>query len=228
MSERICSVEGCENPSNARGWCKKHHKRWLKYGDPLTLRRREKNPEWCEIPGCENRSKARGMCPMHIQREMRGADMIAPKQRVRDKACAVEGCQRQHNRNGYCGMHAARVERYGDPGPVDTIMNREPGIVTGRYKDGDGYIQLTVTGRKDGKRGPVAGSIAEHRFVMEQHLGRRLMPREQVHHINGVRDDNRLENLELWVRPQPTGQRVDDLVAWVVEMYPDYVRAAME
>lgn len=57
---------------------------------------------------------------------------------------------------------------------------------------------------------------------MERHLGRELLPNENVHHINGVTTDNRLENLELWTSSQPSGQRVPDKVAWAVELLKLY------
>jgi hypothetical protein len=57
---------------------------------------------------------------------------------------------------------------------------------------------------------------------MTHRLGRPLASDESVHHINGVRTDNRLENLELWSSSHPSGQRVQDKVAWARQILARY------
>jgi hypothetical protein len=60
--------------------------------------------------------------------------------------------------------------------------------------------------------------VLEHILVMEEKLGRKMLPDEEVHHKNAVRSDNRLDNLELWTRSQPAGARVSDQVKWATEI----------
>lgn len=82
----------------------------------------------------------------------------------------------------------------------------------------NGYVLLYTPGHPRARR----NYVSEHTLVMEELLGRYLLPNENVHHRNGIRSDNRRENLELWTHMQPTGERVEDLVSFarsILEVY---------
>ncbi len=74
----------------------------------------------------------------------------------------------------------------------------------------------------DHPRANKKGYVLEHILIMEEKLGRHLVEGETVHHRNGIRGDNRLENLELWCQPQPAGIRVSDAIAWAKEILDRY------
>lgn len=89
-----------------------------------------------------------------------------------------------------------------------------------KWIDEFGYVRMLVGKTYPGAR--AKGIILEHRFVMQEKLGRQLKPSEYVHHKNGIRTDNRPENLELWNKKHAKGKRVEDIVAYSLEMLKLY------
>lgn len=68
----------------------------------------------------------------------------------------------------------------------------EPKIRSSRFIDCSGYVQIYWPEHPMATK---SGCVREHRLVMMEHLGRELLPDEVVHHINGIKHDNRIENL---------------------------------
>lgn len=83
-----------------------------------------------------------------------------------------------------------------------TLPGAKPRPGSKHYKHGYVYIHTP------------RGWMFEHQYVMSEFIGRPLVEGEKVHHINGIKDDNRLENLQLWTKPHPSGIRALDALAW--------------
>lgn len=151
-----------------------------------------------------------------------GKDVNAPmaKRKEHLDACTVPGCDGVSFSRKLCQMHYWRWRTRGD---VGTAESERPG--GSRVSMASGYVRIYTPTHPNAN---CDGYVLEHRLVMERVLGRLLAGWESVHHINGIRDDNRPENLELWIKAQPAGQRAEDLAEWVVTNYPELVRAALD
>lgn len=163
----------------------------------------------CTVVWCDRKHAAKGLCQGHHQRLRLYGDVMADKPfnyRHGPIQCSFSECDGTHQARNLCRGHYEQWKR----GKVLTKIN--PRRKNGEGSRVDGYVLKSKNGKRYG----------EHRIVMEGILGRDLLPNENVHHVNGIRDDNRPENLELWVTSQPSGQRVIDLIAWAKEILERY------
>lgn len=220
-----CKLDGCGKKRIGRGYCSMHYSRLMNTGEvgsvePIAAGRMK---ESCIIPGCGEKSRTASMCSAHYARKRLGKDMTAPVRGAFESTkCVHGGCDMEttpKSGRGYCPLHYQRLrtgvdlDRPHRPRDISDPNNPDTWV---KSRTISGYIEL-ICGV-----GGVRRVMMEHRWVMQKRLGRELHPDETVHHINGVRDDNRLENLELWSSRHPYGQRVGDKVEFALEMLRRY------
>jgi hypothetical protein len=214
VDQDLCQAAGCTRGPYARGFCERHYRQQLRHGAVVP----DRAPTACSVQACGRRAVTRGWCHGHYLRWSRGGDVRAdvPLARPQRDTCSVEDCERAGHSRGLCRSHYARWRAHGHPeagGPLRTV--------TGDGSLSHGYWKVNVP-RSERHLTRGATSVGEHRLVMARHLGRPLEADEAVHHKNGDRLDNRLENLELWSSAQPSGQRVQDKVAFAIWLLMRY------
>jgi HNH endonuclease len=93
--------------------------------------------------------------------------------------CAIDGCTGPSYRKGLCNKHRQRLRKYGDPLILKQHEKGAGGL------NGDGYWQFEINGR----------SVRRHVLIAEKALGRRLPVGVEVHHVDGVKDNDAPGNL---------------------------------
>lgn len=178
--KKLCSIEGCRYVVRARGLCNGHYLRKWKKGTLFDERPIIKGRQ--DLTGnVYNRWTVLGLS--HINKS--GTSMwkclctCGNERNVRSSALI-------HNKTISCGCYVKELRK-------SAIGEKSTNWKGGR-REQNGYILLKKNGHPNSDN---AGYIAEHRFVMSEYMGRKLEDYELVHHKNGIRNDNRLENLEL-------------------------------
>src|SRR5215469_11739427 len=141
----------------------------------------------CKVDGCFNTIiRAKGLCGKHYVRMQVHGDVSIDKRSGPKKPkvpCSVYGCEKHGVSRGMCMIHYGRWFRHGG------TESRNPTYGAGRTISWDGYVRIWM-GTKHEK-----AYVMEHILVAEKALGRKLPPKAIVHHVNGIRGDNRPENL---------------------------------
>ena len=188
----------------------------LKRGSDMSvagiIQRRKPKRKSCTAEGCDRIHVSKGLCSLHYGRSRNGIPFDKPLRATLKKGqiCSIGGCRRPYQSLGLCNLHYGRSRR---GIPLDQRIPHNRGCPNGtKLLTRFGYMSLKVNGKWK----------PEHRYVMEQHLERELYSGESVHHRNGIRTDNHIENLELWTTSQPRGQRVVDKLEWARALITQY------
>lgn len=211
--EKKCSgVVECGKKHTARGYCNACYLNKL-YSGELEVKPPINVGKVCSVEGCGKEADRKGYCTAHYEKFLKYGDPLAYAPARTKVPCFVEGCKEHSIARGFCKAHYGAWQRHGDPTVIKVANWKQEQI------DTNGYVTVYAPDHPNARK---TNRLPKHRMVMSEFLGRALRKNENVHHINGVKTDNRIENLELWVTSQPKGQRPQDLVTHAKKILKAY------
>lgn len=163
----------CEKKIYRLGWCKMHHRRYERHGDPNVRLYKIAAGKICSVEGCTFKVESNDLCTMHAKRVRRHGNPLTVLNTAQSGACKVPNCYKPAKSRGYCFQHYNSVFKHGR----EYLILAPDGE---GHINRDGYREFNVEGR----------TIPEHVWLAELALGKRLPPKAVVHHMNRDKLDN--------------------------------------
>jgi len=208
---RQCTFPPCERPAHSKGLCQSHYmQRWLgKALSPLRPAPTRYGPDArCQFAGCKNHARSRGLCGGHAYQRDNGIALRPLKHKNKGKPCKFNGCTKPARGLGYCAGHYTQARKGQKPvelKPPPSGMTLRVGSLG--YVDAYLYPDHPLYQYAKDAGVPMRRDL-HHRLVMAERVGRRLLSTETVHHKDGNRANNSLDNLELRHGNHGQGQKI--------------------
>lgn len=215
----ICKEQNCNNTVKVKSsaLCGTHYSKAR-----MAKLSADPNSKRCSFDGCGRVHHAKGYCAIHFGQLRYGGVLTSiverrPYTKNSNETCMVPECERPPRSLRFCHIHYKNfIKNNRDVLKLKPIgRDTTPDL---KWIDSKGYLVVFNSTSQFANR----SRISEHRLVMMEYLGRQLREGENVHHKNGIRHDNRIDNLELWHKAQPCGQRVTDKIEWAIRFLEEY------
>ena len=222
----LCLVDSCHKLPYGHGMCSAHYQQfrakridaegratdpstWVSYYKPG---RKKSAAGPCKLPTCRMQrvDSTTQLCGKHTRQVQLGimdvdGNVLREQYRVRRYTdadlCRAEGCSSKARSNFFCMSHAGQfsvglIDANGRSLREQRTTKQPTGQA--RHLSSHGYVMVSAP--PGHPHANTDGNMFEHRLVMEQHLGRYLLPTEIVHHRDSNRQNNDIANLEMHTR----------------------------